>query len=382
MQLEERRLRLIMDETKENALIVLPTGVLGGAERVMFNLASYLVTKNISVTVYIMSRGEQVGWSDLINDARAKVIFKNYKSEKSSLFFSICSLIGMTNTVSYKYVFTTHTHVNGFLSLLRRFKLVSCEYLISRESTFIFERFYGVKRFVFHMIYRFCYGSQDLLISQTDEMKYSLISNLGFSPVTNFVRIDNPLNLDNINRMLNTSDTPVLAKQPVKIIVACGRLIRLKGFEYLVKSFAIVNKRFAGAVLYILGEGEERANLQALILDLGLTHNVFLIGQVSNPLIWFKVSDVGVISSSKEGFPNTILEMMAAGTKSLISTNCSDGVLELPGVDILDDFSENAMAAALEKNLVSNVDNAKLYFDYVRNNRSVDIYWEKLTKSL
>lgn len=46
------------------------------------------------------------------------------------------------------------------------------------------------------------------------------------------------------------------------VITAIARLDEQKGFDVLIKAFAIVNKKYHNYELKIFGEGEERNNLQ------------------------------------------------------------------------------------------------------------------------
>ena len=74
------------------------------------------------------------------------------------------------------------------------------------------------------------------------------------------------------------------------------------------------------AVLVIVGEGEERKNLERLILERELQEKVFLVGQIDNPATLLKAFDVFLLPSTKEGMPYSILEAGAAG-RPVIASN-------------------------------------------------------------
>ncbi|KKT75378.1 MAG: Glycosyltransferase, group 1 family [Parcubacteria group bacterium GW2011_GWB1_44_7] len=74
------------------------------------------------------------------------------------------------------------------------------------------------------------------------------------------------------------------------------------------------------AVLVIVGEGEERKNLERLILERELQEKVFLVGQIDNTATLLKAFDVFLLPSTKEGMPYSILEAGAAG-RPVIASN-------------------------------------------------------------
>lgn len=57
-------------------------------------------------------------------------------------------------------------------------------------------------------------------------------------------------------------------------IVSFGRLVPIKGFDLLIKSFALIAKKYPAWNLDIYGDGEEKTNLLKLINDLDISSNV------------------------------------------------------------------------------------------------------------
>jgi glycosyltransferase involved in cell wall biosynthesis len=114
---------------------------------------------------------------------------------------------------------------------------------------------------------------------------------------------------------------------PRPLIVACGRLAPQKGYTYLLDAFAAIRPT-TGAHLWIVGEGPERAALEARIRQLGLDDAVRLIGFQQNPYAYMAAADVFVLSSIYEGFGNVIVEAMAAGVP-VVATDCPSGPGEI-----------------------------------------------------
>jgi glycosyltransferase involved in cell wall biosynthesis len=133
-------------------------------------------------------------------------------------------------------------------------------------------------------------------------------------------------------------------------VVATGRLTPQKGFDLLLQAFAIVDPQLSFASLTIFGEGPERSRLLAQAKDLGISHRVNFPGTTAKPGEWLKAADVFVLSSRYEGFPNVLVEAMAAGLPS-IAFSCPWGPEDIITHEknglLLEAENVNALAAAM-----------------------------------
>lgn len=120
---------------------------------------------------------------------------------------------------------------------------------------------------------------------------------------------------------------PWLAPGEPPVILGVGRLTRQKDFPTLIRAFAEVRSRRA-ARLIILGEGEDRAELEALVRSLDLTDDVALPGFRDNAMAFMAGSALFVLSSAWEGLPTVLIEALAAGTR-VVSTDCPSGPREI-----------------------------------------------------
>jgi glycosyltransferase involved in cell wall biosynthesis len=109
-----------------------------------------------------------------------------------------------------------------------------------------------------------------------------------------------------------------------KRIFAAGRLVPSKGFALLIEAFARLAPDRPEWSLTILGEGPERARLEAQVAAAGLTDRVALPGHVSNPRNHFIAGHAFVLSSLFEGFPNALLEAMSCGLP-VVACDCESG---------------------------------------------------------
>ncbi|MER3472566.1 MAG: glycosyl transferase [Armatimonadota bacterium] len=110
------------------------------------------------------------------------------------------------------------------------------------------------------------------------------------------------------------------------VVLGAGRLTAPKDFPTLIRAFAIVRQQ-RPARLMILGEGEERPALSALVQELGLEEDVSLPGFMQNPSPYMKRAGVFVLSSRWEGLPTVLIEALALGTP-VVATNCPSGPAE------------------------------------------------------
>jgi glycosyltransferase involved in cell wall biosynthesis len=115
------------------------------------------------------------------------------------------------------------------------------------------------------------------------------------------------------------------------LIVSAGRLIRVKGHQYLVRAFARVHQTMPDSRLLILGEGDYRPELERLVKDLGLTNSVEFGGHLSQRELFARVSGAAVFvlasESTADNVPNSVKEAMALGIP--VITTPTTGIDEL-----------------------------------------------------
>lgn len=109
-----------------------------------------------------------------------------------------------------------------------------------------------------------------------------------------------------------------------KSVISMGRLVPVKNFESLIRAFEIVVKAHPDWTLKIYGDGELRDQLQSQINDLGLQHNVLLMG-FSNAIDQeLRKASIFAFSSLVEGFALVIVEAMECGLP-VVSYQCPCG---------------------------------------------------------
>ena len=147
--------------------------------------------------------------------------------------------------------------------------------------------------------------------------------------------------------------------QNAEVIVSVGGLIERKGFHFLIPAVAEILPRHPRVQLHIVGEGPDRDKLNTLIRKYALEQQVFLKGSQPNAELkcWYSAADISALVSSREGWPNVILESMACGTP-VVATGVF-GVPEViisPELGLMVDQSIPSIAQGLESALARNWD--------------------------
>ncbi len=104
-----------------------------------------------------------------------------------------------------------------------------------------------------------------------------------------------------------------------------GRLHQVKGQDILVKACDILFKKGVDFQCYLIGEGEERKNIEKLLKNLSLEQNVLLTGKLedSQMMALLQKAHCVVIPSLSESIPLVLMEAVSA-KKPLIVSNVGD----------------------------------------------------------
>ncbi len=112
------------------------------------------------------------------------------------------------------------------------------------------------------------------------------------------------------------------------VVAAAGRLVRKKGFEYLIDAMSQVQ----GAILAIAGDGTLLEELRRRAVSLGIAERMRFLGNRSQDEVGalFAAADVIVTPSIRDdagnvdGLPNVVMEALSSGT--LLVTTTAGGI--------------------------------------------------------
>jgi len=105
------------------------------------------------------------------------------------------------------------------------------------------------------------------------------------------------------------------------LLLSVGNLLPVKRHGLVIHALALLRQTYPQARLAVVGSGPLQAALAAQVTALGLADAVQLVGAVSQSVLaqWYSAADLLVLASSREGWPNVLLEAMACGTPVLAS---------------------------------------------------------------
>jgi len=313
-------------------ILIVPSLARGGVERVVS-----ILSKGLSkyYKVYVVIYHNPVEYEiegELIN---LETPTGSFRKKVKNIFYRVIKLKRLIREISPDFIVS----FMGNLQPILTFEPV----VVSIRNNPDFFPLY--KKFLLKTIYKL--PNVKRIITCSSEIEKKLNNNY---KLKNTKTIYNPIDFELINQKL-------IAPKPFKFeyILAIGRLSRQKGFDVLIKSFAKSDLRNI-VKLVILGEGEERKNLEELIVKLDLKSQVLLFGRVNNPFIYMKYAKFFILSSRYEGFGNALLEALACRTP-VIATGCETGTSEII------ESEKNGLLVPVEDEEALKVAMEKLFYD-------------------
>jgi glycosyltransferase involved in cell wall biosynthesis len=189
------------------------------------------------------------------------------------------------------------------------------------------ERRPPLKRWLRRQAIRLVYPRVDGIIANSRGVAEDVTEQAGVNP--EIIRIlPNPTIPAGLSRLASDPvDHPWFGAGSPPVLLAVGRLEAVKDFATLIRAFRRVHDR-RPCRLMILGEGQQRKNLEKLAEDLGVLENVHLPGFIGNPFAYMRRASLFVLSSRQEGSPNVLIEALAVGTPA-VATDCPSGPREI-----------------------------------------------------
>lgn len=143
-----------------------------------------------------------------------------------------------------------------------------------------------------------------------------------------------------------------------KVLVCVGNLVPEKGHDLAVRALV----ELPDTTLLIAGEGGERGALEALARECGVASRVRFLGAIPQERLAdvYGAADILVLGSTREGWPNVLLEAMACGTPVVAAPvgGCPEIVASDEAGRLLEARTPQAVAAAVSGLLVDGIDRA------------------------
>lgn len=277
----------------------------GGAERVVCNLANYLLSKENSVQIITMSEGIPAYHLD---DCITIQCLLSKKERGNTLYNWILRVKRLRNILKNQkdgcFIVMLPYTIAFMLSMrkLTKAKVIAAERCMPSS--------YSKRKQ--NLLLRTC-NNADGWIFQTSEIKKFYEKKLKGKKT---IVIPNAINPE----FFNCIESKITNKE----IITAGRMTEQKNHILLIRAFSKIAIDFPNYRLTIFGEGPKRIEIEQLITALGLEGRVCLPGYVNDVQKRINNASLFVLSSNYEGMPNALMEAMAMGVPS-ISTDCDGG---------------------------------------------------------
>jgi len=196
---------------------------------------------------------------------------------------------------------------------------VTSAYLASRRTTF--DRY--VLKYVMKLMYPLATSS--LAVSNAAARDLEQVLSWAEDSV---VTLYNPIVRDEI---VNLSEEPCahpwIIEKDIPVVLGIGRLEKEKDFYTLLKAMYLVNKS-RPVRLIMLGEGSLEMELRREVSSLHLCDQVDFAGFQRNPYSFISQSDALIVTSTREGLSNVIVEALSLSCP-VVSTDCPGGPREI-----------------------------------------------------
>ncbi len=313
----------------------------GGAQRFTVNLLKHINKEEFTIDlVLVKAEGE---FLELL-----PVDINVHNLNSSSAKFAVIKLVKTIKKINPDLIFSTLTYIN-ILTYFAVKILKSTVPVIMRssnlESVNLKKESNLTKIFI-----RKAYNYAEKVVVLTKAMKNDFIENFKI-PAEKVEVIPNMVDIEYVHSKKSEiiEDSFFMEEKDSPVITAVGNLSSQKGYEYLIKAFAELRKNRV-ARLVIIGEGVLRKELEQLSCKLGVRNDVYIPGFKNNPFKYIGASDIFIMPSLWEGFPNVLIESMACSVPVVVAdcpgiaeiiTNGLNGVIVSRG-------SEKEILSAIE----------------------------------
>lgn len=239
--------------------------------------------------------------------------------------FSILALINLARKEKFDIISAHWLLPNGFFAFIVS-KLLKIPYIVSLPGSDVY---LAKKNKIFSAIAKISANNAYSIIADSPRFLEEILS-LKINPKKTEI-IPYPVIVDEKNFSLR--DVSLLQKRlelknDSLVLLAVGRLIYKKGFDYLIKAIPTLIKKHKNIKLIIIGDGDLKEELYNLVLKLKIVDYVKLVGNVNRNEIYnyYNLADIFIATSIKDengnmdDQPVSLIEAMACG-KPIVATN-------------------------------------------------------------
>ena len=344
----------------KNALLVVPSLVGGGAERVMTYLCEDLENNGYKTTLVIIGQKSPIQYE--INK-KTKLVYLN----KSRTLFATKEIIKYFFG-NYDLAISTIVQCN-IVCIFAKILSFSRMRLFVRETNTpseILKYDWSIKNYLSFFMRKF-YNYSDLILCNSNGVKLDLTKNVKVKKNKIFI-LPNSINTNQILKKSNEKFKDIYSPY----FLYAGRLSKQKNVHQIINAFhyfSMTNKIYK---LLIFGQGSEKKRLLRMVKRLKLERSIFIKSFNKNIFKYIRNSEGVLLSSKWEGMPNILLQSLHLN-KPVLSTDCKSGPKELkklgynvklaPVNDTLEYANQLKLLSKTKVNLKKNIILNKKYSD-------------------
>lgn len=293
----------------------------GGAERAVLTIANGFASRGYDVDLVL---AKAVG--PYLSEVSEKLQIIDLESEQVA--YSLVGLCRYLRKAKPLALYSAMRHANVIAALACKLAGTGTRLIISERNALSASDWQsnGFRAFILKLLMRRAYLSADKIVAVSFGVANDLTNQL-MIPRNRVIVIYNPIPIRQILSATKCSEPNLWDSASGIRILAAGRLTRQKGFINLIRAFALLREK-KQATLIIIGEGEQRKELEIEADLLGVSNDLILPGFIQNPFPLMAQADLFVLSSLWEGLPNVLIQAMACGVP-IVSTDCPYGPIEI-----------------------------------------------------
>jgi glycosyltransferase involved in cell wall biosynthesis len=312
---------------KIRVLQLIDTFNMGGAEKLVLSLATKIDRERFEVIPCAMRRS-----GPLEQEIKAAgVAYRTLELPRRSVLTGpifladlrhiVVALTGIFRELSIDIVHThlTHSTLAGILATRRK----SGPRLCTTVHSVIFRKQRGQlspRAWLMSAAIKVAFPRADRIIAVSEEVARAIQLYAGI-PRGRITTIPNGIDPDQFrcqeNRWELRQRLCLPADRP--LVVSVGRLTRPKGYPHLLAALALIPPDERPLTL-IVGDGPDRHDLELKRAALKLEHDVRFLGNRHDIPVLLTAADVFVLASLWEGLPLVLLEAMASGLPSIVTS--------------------------------------------------------------
>lgn len=314
-RLLKQTFKQLVDKPKANKKIVfgITSLGLGGAERVLVDMANKLCSE-YKITIFTIYSGGELE-NELRKEIKLESLFKE-KNKLTPLYFFVFGKFLYNKKIRGKYNVEV-AFLEGPITRMFCFKGNAKKIAwVHNDISKVFGT--GAKATLKKHIDKNVYKKYDKIffVSEDNKLVFNKIYKLPQE------KQDVIYNYIDKNRVLEKAEDKVeiTKEKNIPMILSIARLTKQKGIDRFIKIHKKLIDNNIFHKVYVIGDGEEREELEKLIKELKLQDSFILLGKKENPYPYIKIADYLALLSYYEGY-GMVIEEAKILDKNIIITN-------------------------------------------------------------